>query len=305
MKRSDKLDAGKFAVDSALVRRLLRAQFPALAELAIEPLDEDGWDNWTFRLGPYLKVRLPTDAAYAGQAAKEFEWLPRLAPHLPLAVPKPVALGTADAAYPWPWSIYEWIPGRPLRYEANLDLVSFAEDLAGFLKALQAIDNAGGPPPGAHNFHRGGDPCQIYGAQARVALTTVADRIDVGGAMAVLDRAAAAPFEGRPVWLHGDIAVGNLLMRDGQLSAVIDFGSSAIGDPACDLVISWLFLDGEARARFRDAMALDPGCWARARAWALWKAAIVLAAGSPIHPDERPPLAVIETVVREHRENSG
>lgn len=302
MKRSDKLKAGKHDVDATLVRRLLLGQFPQFAHLDIQPLEEDGWDNWTFRLGSDFKVRLPTDAAYAEQAAKEVEWLPRLAPHLPLAIPRPIALGEPDADYPWLWSIYEWIPGKPPGRQAALDLVRLAGDLGGFLRSLWTIDSAGGPPPGAHNFHRGGDLIAIYGGEARAALARIAGRIDVEGAIGVLDQADAMPFHGTPSWLHGDIAVGNLLLEDGRLSAVIDFGSSAVGDPACDLVISWLFFDGESRARFRDVVTADDACWARARAWALWKAAIVLAADSPVHPDEAPPLDVIETVVREHRQ---
>ncbi len=120
--------------------------------------------------------------------------------------------------------------------------------------------------------------------------------------MDLLNRAAASTFEGEPVWVHGDIAVGNLLVRDSRLAAVIDFGSSAVGDPACDLAITWLYFDGESRAKFRDAVAVDEACWARARAWALWKAAIVMAANSPVYPDETPPIEVIETVVGEHRQ---
>lgn len=302
MKRSDKLKAGKFDVDTTLVLQLLQDQFPEFAGLPVKPLENDGWDNWTFRLGPYHKVRLPSDAAYAAQAKKEYAWLPRLAPHLPLAVPKPVALGKPNTRFPWSWSIYEWIAGAPLVRQAELDRNRLAEDLAGFLKALWGVDCADGPPPGAHNFHRGGNIIEVYGTEARFALEKFGDRIDLQGALDVLDHAAASAFRGRHVWLHGDIAVGNLLVQDGRLSAVIDFGSSAVGDPACDLVITWLFFDGESRTRFRDAIAVDKACWARARAWALWKAAIVLAAGSPVHPEEAPPIEVIETVVREHRQ---
>lgn len=300
MKRSDKLKAGKFDVDTALVRLLLQDQYPEFAELPIKPLEDDGWDNWTFRLGAHHKVRLPSDAAYAAQAEKEFAWLSKLAPQLPLVIPKPVALGMPNVCFPWPWSIYEWIEGAPLGRQAELDRNRLAGDLADFLKALWRTDRTGGPPPGPHNFYRGADVIDVYGQEARTALSKLAGRIDLAGAADLLDRAAASTFEGEPVWVHGDIAVGNLLMRDGRLTAVIDFGSSAVGDPACDLVITWLYFDGESREKFRDAVAVDEACWARARAWALWKAAIAVAANSPVHPDETPPLEVIETVVSEH-----
>lgn len=303
MKRSDKLDAGKREVDADLVRRLVESQFPHFAHLDIQPLEEDGWDNWTFRLGTDLKVRLPTDAAYSGQAPKEFEWLPRLAPQLPLPIPRPVALGRPEPDYPWSWSLYEWIPGAPLRRADVLDHARLADDLAGFLQALWSLPTDGAPPAGAHNFHRGGDLIAVYGREAREAVAKLADRIDAEAALAVLDAAEAAPFAGRTCWVHGDISVGNLLMRDGHLSAVIDFGSSAVGDPACDLVVTWLFFEGESRDRFRRKVPADDACWARARAWALWKAAIVLAAGAPTHPEEFSPLEVIETVVREHQQS--
>lgn len=302
MKRSDKLKAGKFDVDAALVRQLLQDQFPEFSVLPVEPLEDDGWDNWTFRLGAHHKVRLPSDAAYAAQAEKEFAWLPKLAPHLPLAIPKPVALGMPNAHFPWSWSIYEWIAGAPLGRQADLDRNRLAGDLADFLKALWVTDRTGGPPPGAHNFYRGGDVIDVYGPEARAALSKLAGSIDLAGAVDLLNRAAASTFEGEPVWVHGDIAVGNLLVRDSRLAAVIDFGSSAVGDPACDLAITWLYFDGESRAKFRDAVAVDKACWARARAWALWKAAIVMAANSPVYPDETPPIEVIETVVGEHRQ---
>jgi aminoglycoside phosphotransferase (APT) family kinase protein len=299
MKRSDKLKAGKFDVDVGLVRRLVDRQFPHWAHLPIAPVDNDGWDNWTFRLGDKLKVRLPSDTGYAEQAEKESKWLPRLAPQLPVAVPEPLALGSPDLGYPWQWSVYQWLEGEPARPDNVADRVQFARDIAGFLAALYRIDPAGGPPPGTHNFLRGAPIMSAYGADARRWVDALAGRIDTAAAHAVLDAAQAAPWRAAPCWLHGDIAVGNLLVRGGRLDAVIDFGCLAVGDPACDLVIAWLFLDGESREAFRAAMPHDPGLWARARAWALWKAALVLATNSPLNPDENSPLSVIAAVIAE------
>ncbi len=301
MRRIDKLKAGKFAVDADLVRRLIASQFPAFAGHAVREIADDGWDNWTFRLGEHLKVRLPSAEGYAGQPVKEYRWLPVLAPQLPVRAPAPVALGEPEHGYPWHWTIYEWIEDVPVRREVVPDLIAFATDLAAFLKALHGLDVSGGPAPGAHNFFRGDDVIRVYGEEARRSLAQLAGRIDLAGALSILDAAERAPFSGRPCWLHGDIAVGNLLVGDGRLSAVIDFGSAAVGDPACDLVITWLFFEGESRRTFREAMMVDEGCWARARAWALWKAALVLASEAPTHPQEFSPAAVIEAVVREHR----
>ncbi len=302
MKRSDKLKAGKFDVDTTLVLQLLQDQFPEFAGLPVKPLENDGWDNWTFRLGPYHKVRLPSDTAYAAQAKRSTPGCRGLRHIFRSRSRSPLRSASRIRASPGPGRSMSGLRVRPSSARRSLTGTGSPKIWPVFLKALWGVDCADGPPPGAHNFHRGGNIIEVYGTEARFALEKFGDRIDLQGALDVLDHAAASAFRGRHVWLHGDIAVGNLLVQDGRLSAVIDFGSSAVGDPACDLVITWLFFDGESRTRFRDAIAVDEACWARARAWALWKAAIVLAAGSPVHPEEAPPIEVIETVVREHRQ---
>jgi aminoglycoside phosphotransferase (APT) family kinase protein len=261
----------------------------------------DGWDNWTFHLGDRMKVRLPSADGYAGQAAKESEWLPRLAPHLPVEVPVPLAVGQPDEGFPWLWSVYQWIDGDPVT--RNIDKLALARDVAGFLNALMAIDPADGPPPGAHNFLRGADPMEAYGAEARRFVDALEGVVDTRAAHAVLDMAAVSRAA-TPVWVHGDIGVGNLLARNGRLSAVIDFGCAAVGDPSCDLVLTWVFLDGESRAAFRSLVAVDEAAWARGRAWALWKAALLAATGQIVHPEEHPPLEVIAAVIADHRERA-
>ena len=235
--RQEKVRAGKFNVDVPLVQRLVGTQFPQWADLPIRAVDNDGWDNWTFHLGDRMKVRLPSAMGYSEQAEKEARWLPKLAPRLPLPVPVPVGIGQAAEGYPCSWSIYEWLEGEPTRREAVDDPVQFGWDLAKFLIALQRIDTTGGPPPGQHNFFRGADVMSVYGDEARQSVDKLADVIDASAAHEVLDAAEAAVIVEQPVWIHGDIAVGNLLVRDGRLGAVIDFGGCAVGDPACDLVI--------------------------------------------------------------------
>jgi aminoglycoside phosphotransferase (APT) family kinase protein len=238
---------------------------------------------------------------YAEQAEKEAYWLPRLALHLPLPVPVPIGIGRPAEGYPCPWSIYRWLEGEPVTRENVDDAVQFGWDLAKFLIALQRIDATGGPPPGQHNYYRGADVMAAYGDEARRSIDSIAETIDAPAAHAVLDAAAAAPFTGPPMWLHGDIAAGNLLQCEGQLAAVIDFGGCAVGDPACDLVIAWVFLDGAGRDSFRLSMPADDAMWARARAWALWKAALMLANGMVDNPSENAPRAVIDAVIAEHR----
>ncbi|QRY67382.1 aminoglycoside phosphotransferase family protein [Ensifer sp. PDNC004] len=289
------------SIDAALVRRLLAAQFPQWSELDIRPIEPGGWDNRTFRLGDRMTVRLPSAEHYVLQVEKEHRWLPLLAPQLPLPIPVPLGKGVPGEGFPWPWSVYRYLTGDTLAVERVDDVGQVAKDLTRFLRALMQADAAGGPMPGDHNFHRGG-PSAFYDAQTRQALTLLAGDVDTMAAAEVWEAALAAPFEGAPVWFHGDIAWGNLLVENGSLSGVIDFGTSGVGDPACDLAIAWTFFDGESREVFRDGMAHDHGAWARGRGWTLWKALIVIAgmAGAPAS-EKAKQRVVIDEVLADHR----
>ncbi|MGH2533631.1 MAG: aminoglycoside phosphotransferase family protein [Thermomicrobiales bacterium] len=269
--------ADKVNIDVPLVRRLVTTQFPRWADLPIKPVAFDGWDNRTFHLGEQMTVRLPSAAGYALQVEKEQRWLPRLAPLLPLPIPVPLAMGSPADGYPWPWSVYRWLDGEIATYAPIADPRQFAMSLAQFLVALQRADAADGPPPGAHNFYRGGPPA-VYDGETRQALKALAGQIDIDTATEVWEAALAATWHGAPVWFHGDISAGNLLVERGRLSAVIDFGTSGVGDPACDLAIAWTLFAGESREAFRAALPLDNATWARGRGWTLWKALIVFAA---------------------------
>ena len=263
-------------MDRELVRRLIGAQFPQWAGLPVRPVPVDGWDHRSFRLGDTMLVRLPSAAAYAGQVEHEHRWLPGFAPLLPLAIPEPLGLGRPAEGYPLAWSVYRWIEGETAAAARVADMQAFTAALGRFLGALQRIDAAGGPEPGARNFHRGGT-LAAYDAEAREAIRRLSPTIDAFTATSLWDAAVRTTWQRDPVWVHGDVSAGNLLVRDGELAAVIDFGQLAVGDPACDLAIAWSFLDPRSRAVFRSALALDAGTWLRGRAWALWKAATVSA----------------------------
>lgn len=297
--------AGRLTIETELVRRLVDSQFPDWADLPVRPVERNGWDNSTFRLGEDKKVRLPTAASYVPQVEKEWRFLPVLASHLPLPIPAPLALGRPAEGYPYPWSVYRWIEGEPAVFEHLADPVGFAADLAQFLLALQRA-LAEGPPAGADNFYRGG-ALSVYDAETRRCLDQLRGEIDAGAAGRVWEGALATRWQRPPVWVHGDIAVGNLLIRNGKLSAVIDFGSSAVGDPACDLVIAWTFLRGESRAAFKAKLAAEAGfdeaIWARARGWALWKALLICCGHGSTLPTERSAREVIAAVLDEHAEN--
>ena len=261
-------------IDEALVGALVAEQLPAGAHLPVRAVLPGGWDNRTFRLGDDLAARLPSAEGYVAAVAKEQRWLPLLAPQLPLPVPEPVAAGRPGAGYPWPWSVNRWLSGVPARLGVP-DPHRFAVDLAGFLAALRAADATDGPAAGPHSFFRGGD-LAVYEAEARAAIIGLDDRDLAAWASRLLDRALATRWTRPPVWVHGDVADGNLLVSAGRLSAGIDFGSSAVGDPAGDLVIAWTSFDRATAEVFRDAVGLDDATWDRAAGWALWKALITL-----------------------------
>lgn len=272
----------KADITADVVASLVASQLPQWAELEVRPVALDGWDNTTFRLGDDLAVRLPSHERYVPQVDKEHRWLPELAEQLPFPIPQPVERGEPGCGFPRPWSVYRWLPGEPATSDRIGDLERLAADLGRFLVALQAVRSAGGPPTGQHSCDRGG-PVSAWDDQVRATIPQVAGEIDAAGALAVWDAALAAAWTGPDVWVHGDVTGANLLVRDGRLAAVIDFGCSAVGDPACDLTPAWTLFDGPSRERFRAVVDADPGTWARARGWALWKAliALPLPAGHP------------------------
>jgi aminoglycoside phosphotransferase (APT) family kinase protein len=247
-----------------------------------------------------MSVRLPSHRRYVAAIEKEHAWLPRLAPQLPLPIPAPLAIGAPGEGYPWPWSVNRWLDGETAAAGRIDDRTRFATDLAAFLADLQRIDATDGPPTGQHSFWRGG-PLTTYDGETRGAIAALGERIDGVAAAEVWDAALAATWRGAPVWVHGDVAPGNLLVQDGRLSAVIDFGQACVGDPACDLAIAWTFFDGESRAVFRAGLPLDAGTWARGRGWCLWKALIIFAGLSANRAGAEECQRIVGDVIADHR----
>ncbi|MGX6640737.1 aminoglycoside phosphotransferase family protein [Legionella pneumophila] len=265
-----------FIIDEKLVCRLIASQFPHYSNLPVKPVAVGGWDNRTFHLGKDMLVRLPSAEQYELQVEKEQQWLPQLASLLPVLIPPPLAKGMPGEGYPWKWSIYRWLEGETI-VSANLsNLNEIAKDLATFLTAFHQIDSSGGPKPGMHSFYRGGD-LKIYDPETRQAIDYLKGKIDTDHATEIWETALNTSWQGTPVWVHGDISAGNLLVKNGKLCAVIDFGQLSVGDPACDLAITWTLFAGDSRKIFREMLALDKGTWFRGQAWALWKALIVAA----------------------------
>ena len=257
--------------DEALVGRLLAAQFPRWADLPIQPVSSTGTDNALYRLGDEMLVRLPRIHWAVGNVEKEYHWLPKLAPHLPLAVPVPLAKGEPGAGYPWPWAVYRWLAGEHTTIDSIAHPQQAALDLAGFITALQQIDATDGPPGGR------GKPLALRDEETRKAIVALHSMIDTHAATAAWEAALqATAWDRAPVWFHGDLLPGNLLFQQGRLSAIIDFGTLGVGDPACDLMVAWNTLPAESRSVFRDALGVDDATWARGRGWALWQALVFI-----------------------------
>jgi len=257
--------AAEVRIDVPLVRRLVAVQFPQWASLAVEPVESAGWDNTIFRLGPDLAVRLPRRRIGAAQVGKEHQWLPIIAPHLPLAVPVPLARGVPGEGYPWHWTVCRWLNGELAALTRVADMGMTAMSLARFIAALQAIDATGGP---VHEFR--GVALAARDHNTRASAAVLGDSFDIGPALRAWEAALAVPtWTGKPAWMHGDLHPANLLVERGELSAVIDFGLLGVGDPACDLMVAWTYLSHDARKAFRSVLAVDDATWSRGRGWAL------------------------------------
>lgn len=254
-----------------LVRKLVREQFPQYRDLEIYPVDRSGHDNRTFHLGEELAVRLPSGPGYAPQVEKESRWLPYLQAHLDYPISKPVAVGRPGGDFPWPWSINRWIEGETLFEDTRLDKVELAGDLAAALQKLQAVDCREGPRGGAHNCYRGCD-LKVYHGEVLEAAEGLRGILPVNRLLELWDDCLGTVNQGEAVWVHGDVAPGNILVQNHRFYGLIDFGVLGTGDPACDYAMAWTYFDAPGRARFlRD---LEAGLVKRARGWALWKAMI-------------------------------
>jgi aminoglycoside phosphotransferase (APT) family kinase protein len=262
----DEVDIGE-----PLVRRLLSQQFPKWAELPLERVRPEGTVNAVFRLGSELSVRLPRRDGPTTPGGKELEWLPRLAPGLPLAVPAPVAEGRPAEGYPWFWQVCTWVHGESASVE-DLDPVQAALDLAAFVGALQRLDPSGAPPGrGISLAERDRDMQHWF-------------EIFEGDPAALREwrRAVASPaWDGPPVWTHGDLDVRNWVVAGGRISGVVDWESMGAGDPACDVMVAWKLHSAEARDAFRETLPVDDATWARARGWVVSQAVAALAYYTP------------------------
>jgi aminoglycoside phosphotransferase (APT) family kinase protein len=265
------MHADERRIDEPLVRRLLAGQFPKWADLPLRRVEPSGTVNAVFRLGDDLAVRLPRRDGPTEPGSTEIDWLPRLAPLLPVEIPVPVAQGRPSADYPWFFEIHRWVEGASVPVE-ELDAIRAARDLAALIGALQQVSPVGAP--------RGrGIPLGERDGEFRywLARFTGDPRVE-----REWQRALAAPaWDGPPVWHHGDLDARNWLVRRGRISGVIDWGAMGVGDPACDVMVAWKLHSAAARDAFRTALPVDDATWERARGWVLSQAVAALAYYTP------------------------
>ena len=255
----EEVDTGTY-----VVRRLLETQFPQWAHLRLEAVSSTGTVNAIYKLGREMAVRLPRVQWWAGDLDTELACLPKLAGALPLSIPEPLGSGTPAEGYPFRWAIYRWLPGEPWAAEQIGDLGQAAADLARFVAALQRVDTTGAP-----DSRRGGSVVS-QDAGTRSAIQALAGTLDADLATATWEASLRAPAWDRPaVWMHGDLLPANLLVADGRLSAVIDFGLAGVGDPAADLIATWCLFSAEERSIYHAQLQVDDATWVRGRGWAL------------------------------------
>jgi aminoglycoside phosphotransferase (APT) family kinase protein/RimJ/RimL family protein N-acetyltransferase len=266
-----KMHADEFHIDQPLVQKLIAQQFPEWTSLELKPVSTAGTDHALYRLGKEMVIRLPKIGWAVENVDKEYFWLPKIAPFLPISIPLPIAKGQPTNEYPYPWSIYNWLEGNNPKVGALLYPIALANELGAFIRTVRSIDLPNGP-----QSNRGG-PLIEKDFETRQALVKLEGIIDVPLVTQIWEKALKAPqWSELPVWIHGDLSPGNLLQVNGHLSAVIDFGILGIGDPACDLIIAWNLLPSYTRAIFRSALQVDDAMWVRGKGWALSNALIAL-----------------------------
>jgi aminoglycoside phosphotransferase (APT) family kinase protein len=264
-----------------LVRALVDVSFPDLAILPLRPLESSGSSNALFRLGHDLVVRLPRQPGGTATIDKEARWLPVVGSRLPVAVPEVVAVGEPALGYEERWSIVRWLPGvHPPAVETSAARDPrrhlLAEDLAAVVLALKRahVPREARTDPDLRWYR--GEPVVAMAEPTFAAIERCRripglglDLDEVTELWTEVVATCSGDHRQEPRWLHGDLVAENLLLTDGRLSAVLDFGGLSVGDPTVDLVSAWEVLDPPARKTFRRLVDVDEPTWERARAWAL------------------------------------
>ena len=278
--RTNRLHPDEADIDVALVRRLVAAQFPEIGDVTIRPVRSTGTVNAIYRLGDHLYARLPRMAEWVASLETEWTLLPKLAPHLTLRIPTPVAMGSPAPGYPFSWAVYEWMDGKPYADELIDDEKQAANDLARFVSELRGVEPVTGVP------RAGREPLAALDGETREAIESAHEVIDSRVATSAWERALEAPpWQGTPVWIHSDLLRPNILVDRGRLRAVIDFGGAGIGDPATDVIAAWSVFGPVGRLVFRRSLAVDDATYNRARGIALHQAVMIIPYYKETNPD--------------------
>lgn len=258
-------------INKVLVQSLIEDQFPELRSLPVIPIKKQGHDNRTFRLGEELSVRLPSHPSYADAVQKEAIALKVLDGQLPVEIPTVFGLGKPSAEFPMPWSVRHWLAGETWEDAQVVDKFALAQNLGKILVELRSVAADISLIAGKHSFFRGCHP-SVYSDEVVESLRRMGDPAKTEKCLEIWQHGMVSAWSNDPVWFHGDISVGNALVKDDVVTALIDFGTCGVGDPACDLTIAWTYFTANERQHFRDAVKVDDGTWHRGKAWALWKA---------------------------------
>lgn len=271
----------EFNIDEALVTNLLKQQCPELTTFSLANIRHYGTDNSIFRIGDEYAIRLPRVEYAAEQIEREIAWLPKFAPHLPFTIPTPVKIGKPSKTFPYPWYVYSWIEGVDAYNAAPSDLNQLAQNLAGFIKSLWTLDTNNAPTA------RRGLPLNTQDKAVREALSNLTDMVNIDTITGIWQECLEVPdWNKPPVWLHADLLPSNLLLQNDKLHAIIDFGLTGVGDPACDLIPTWCLFDANSRNIFKESLDIDENTWARGKGWALSIALIIM----PYYKDTNPVL---------------
>lgn len=276
------MHADEKSITVELVSILVGEQFPEWSQLPVAKMPSSGTNNALFRLGESMVVRVPRIPNAVGHIDTERTWLPRLAPYLSIPIPLPLALGRPSETFEWPWTVYSLLKGNNPHAGSLQKPNELAGDLVRFIQELRLIDTINAP------LARRGKPLDTQDAGVRKALTNLKDLIDVQLASKIWEECLLAPkWDKAPVWVHGDIMPGNILVSGGRLSGICDFEGVGIGDPACDLIPAWNLLPKTSRRFFKDDLKVDDATWYRGKGWAFSMALIQL----PYYKDSNPSLA--------------
>lgn len=279
----------EFEIDEKLVYKLLKNQCPHWAKLSLRTINSSGTDNALFRLGNEYVIRLPRVEWAPGSIStninKEHKWLPKLAKFLKIPISAPIFKGVPDNDYPWLWTIIPWNEGDNPSFEKYNEYELLAKDLAHFLNEIHEIRLPNGP-----NSRRGA-PLKELNEETKKAIKELEGEINIQSITSLWDKLSCLPsWSEEPVWIHGDFLPGNILIQNNRLNAVIDFSDVGMGDPACDLVVSWSLLNAHSRKIFRENLRnIDNNTWERGRGWALSIAVIMLS----YYKSSNPTLAIL------------